>query len=216
MNEPLPVTTTTLRLQRMPKWYTGRSELIVVAGVLVLAVLLTIGTATMQVPEGTAFPGPQFFPIIVTVFLYGIAIALAVEVLVSPQRAHAAGETTELSTDMLEDLGAIDETSEIRVIAPEQAAAEQVEIPPTRMDWKTIGITLAAIALFIVILQPVGWLISAAVLFWALSWAFGSTRPVFDIGVSVIASSIIQIAFGAGLGLSLPAGIMEGALSWIS
>lgn len=60
-NEPR-ATTTALRLQRMPKWYTGRSELIVVAGVLVLAVLLTIGIVTMQVPEGAAFPGRSSSP----------------------------------------------------------------------------------------------------------------------------------------------------------
>lgn len=151
-----------------------------------------------------------------TVFLYAVAIALAIEVIVSPKRAHAAGETTELSTDMLEDLGALDSTSELHVVAPEQGAAAQTEIAPVGIDWKTVAVTVGSLAAFIVVLQPVGWLISAAGLFWALSWAFGSRRPLLDIGVSIIASSIIQIAFGAGLGLSLPAGIMEGAFAWIS
>ncbi|ALJ19988.1 tripartite tricarboxylate transporter TctB family protein [Microbacterium sp. No. 7] len=210
VNEPPVATTTTTRLQRMPRWYTGRSELIVVAGVLLLAVGLTIGIVTMRVPEGTAFPGPQFFPIIVAVFLYGVAIALAIEVLVSPKRAHAAGETTEVSTDMLEDLGGLDATSEIRVVAPETAVAAPSDTAQSRLDWRTVGITVAALVVFILILEPVGWLVSAALLFWLLTWAFGSRRPLFDIGVAVITSSIIQIAFGAGLGLSLPAGILGG------
>ncbi len=214
--EPPTATTGTLRLAATPRWYTGRSELIVVAGVLVLAIGLTVGIVTMQVPEGTAFPGPQFFPIIVTVFLYGVAIALAISVMVSPRRAHVADDPTELSTDMLEDLGGIDETTEIRVVAPEDLVAAQTDVPEARLDWKTIGITVGAIAAFIVALPLLGWLISAAGLFWALAWAFGSKRPLFDIGIAVIVSSIVQLAFGLGLGLSLPAGILEGAFPWIS
>lgn len=214
--EPPTATTGTLRLAATPRWYTGRSELIVVAGVLVLAIGLTVGIVTMQVPEGTSFPGPQFFPIIVTVFLYGVAIALAISVMVSPRRAHVADDPTELSTDMLEDLGGIDETTEIRVVAPEDLVAAQTDVPEARLDWKTIGITVGAIAAFIVALPLLGWLISAAGLFWALAWAFGSKRPLFDIGIAVIVSSIVQLAFGLGLGLSLPAGILEGAFPWIS
>ena len=214
--EPPTATTGTLRLAATPRWYTGRSELIVVAGVLVLAIGLTVGIVTMQVPEGTAFPGPQFFPIIVTVFLYGVAIALAISGMVSPRRAHVADDPTELSTDMLEDLGGIDDTTEIRVVAPEDLVAAQTDVPEARLDWKTIGITVGAIAAFIVALPLLGWLISAAGLFWALAWAFGSKRPLFDIGIAVIVSSIVQLAFGLGLGLSLPAGILEGAFPWIS
>ncbi len=214
--EPPTATTGTLRLAATPRWYTGRSELIVVAGVLVLAIGLTVGIVTMQVPEGTAFPGPQFFPIIVTVFLYGVAIALAISVMVSPRRAHVADDPTELSTDMLEDLGGIDDTTEIRVVAPEDLVAAQTDVPEARLDWKTIGITVGAIAAFIVALPLLGWLISAAGLFWALAWAFGSKRPLFDIGIAVIVSSIVQLAFGLGLGLSLPAGILERAFPWIS
>ncbi len=206
--------TAALRVQRMPRWYTGRSELIVVAGVLALAVGLTIGIVTMEVPAGAALPGPQFFPIIVTAFLYALAIALTVSVLASPRRAHVADDPTELSTDMLEDLGGIDRTAEIRVVAPEAIAVPVSDAPS--VDWKTVGITVGALALFIVVLPLLGWLISAAALFWALAWAFGSRRHLFDIGIAVIISSIIQLAFGVGLGLSLPAGILEGAFAWIS
>ncbi|WP_434811412.1 tripartite tricarboxylate transporter TctB family protein [Microbacterium sp. bgisy189] len=220
-----PQTTGTLRVQRMPRWYTGYGELVVTAAVLTLAIALTVGTVTMAVPEGTAFPGPQFFPIIVTVLLYGVGIAHGITVVRSPRRAHAAGEPTEISTDMLEDLGDLDATSEIRVLTPEQIAAARgdgadagtdVEATPAGTDWRTLGIAVAALAGFIVLLPILGWLISAAALFWVLAWNFGSKRPLFDIAVAAIVASIIQLAFGAGLGLSLPAGILEGAFPWIS
>ncbi|WP_200847213.1 tripartite tricarboxylate transporter TctB family protein [Microbacterium sp. 18062] len=216
ITEPPTDTTGTLRIQQTPRWFTGRSELIVVAGVLALAAAMTVGIVAMEVPEGTAFPGPQFFPIIVTVFLYGVGLALAVSVLVSPRRAHVSDDPTEVSTDMLEDLGSIDDTSEIRIVAPEGQVARQPESAATPIDWKTVGITVGALAAFIVVLPFVGWLLSAAGLFWVLSWAFGSRRPLLDIGTAIIISSFIQLAFGQGLGLSLPAGILEGAFPWIS
>ena len=214
--EPTAVTTGTLRALRTPRWFTGRSELIVVAGVLALAAGMTIGIVTMQVPDGTAFPGPQFFPIIVAAFLYAVGLALGISVLVSPRRAHVADDPTELSTDMLEDLGGLDATSEIRVVAPETLAAAHGATTPGGLDVKTVLITVGALVAFILALPVLGWLLSAAALFWVLAWAFGSARPLLDIGIAVIVSSFVQLAFGVGLGLSLPAGILEGAFPWIS
>ena len=65
---------------------------------------------------------------------------------------------------------------------------------------------------FVLLLKIVGWIICAAFLFWVVARALGSKRPVFDIGVSLLFSSAIQLAFNAGLGLPLPAGIIGGLL----
>ena len=213
MTEPSTLTAGSLRVQRTPRWYTGRSELVVVAGVFVLASFMTSGTATMQVPADVAFPGPQFFPMLVSGFLWLAGVGLLLEVLRTTRRSHVADDPVEISNEMLEDLGAIDETGEIRVVSPEDVASSSA---PARVDWRTLGITVVSLAAFIVVLPVLGWLLSAAALFWVLSWAFGSRRPLLDVGVSVIVSSLVQLAFGAGLGLSLPAGILEGLSPWIS
>lgn len=209
--EPPTLTTGALRVQRMPRWYTGRSELIVVAGVFALATFLAVGTATMDVREGSAFPGPQFFPTLVTAFLYAVGIALAIEVLRTTRREHVGDDPVEISDEMLQDLGGIDDTSEIRVVSPEDIRVSETDAPASGgSDRKTVLITAAALAAFILVLPFAGWLLSAAALFWVIAWAFGSTRPLFDIGVSAIVSALIQLAFGAGLGLSLPAGFLAG------
>jgi putative tricarboxylic transport membrane protein len=65
---------------------------------------------------------------------------------------------------------------------------------------------------FVLLLEPLGWIISAAALFWVVAYALGSRRPLFDIGVGLLFSSIIQLAFGTALGLSLPAGLAGGIL----
>jgi len=206
--------TSTLRAQSVPRWYTGRSELFVAAGVILVAVLLTVGTVTMTVPEEAAFPGPQFFPTIVAAFLYIVGIALAIEVLATRRRSHVADDPTEISDQMLAGLGALDATSEIRVVSPEELVPEVSHQP--RIDWRTLGITVGALVVFILLLPILGWLIMSAALFWTIAWAFGSRRPLFDIAVAALVAAFTQLAFGAALGLALPAGILGGVFSWIS
>ncbi|MBD8042485.1 tripartite tricarboxylate transporter TctB family protein [Arthrobacter sp. Sa2BUA2] len=77
-------------------------------------------------------------------------------------------------------------------------------------DWKSLGLVFFSFLAFALLLVPVGWLLSAALLFWGVSRALGSKRPLFDIGLALVFSSCIQLAFGAGLGLNLPGGILEG------
>jgi putative tricarboxylic transport membrane protein len=195
------------------RWLTGRSELVVSVLVLGLAVFLTVGTVTMDVPEGSGTPGPQFFPTIVAVLLYVLAVLLAVQVIRAP-RVVDGDNSVGLSADLLRDIGDIDTTSEIRVVRDSVRPVTRRRIDAT--DWRTTGFVFGALIVFVLILQPVGWLLSAAALFWLIARALGSRRPVFDIGVALIFSSFIQLAFSAGLGLNLPSGILTGVLSWIS
>lgn len=92
--------------------------------------------------------------------------------------------------------------------------SEQYEQLPgahrTFTDWRALGITLAAFVAFALLLQPLGWILSAALLFWLVSYALGSTRQLFDIGLAIVLSSAVQVAFSAGLGLNLPPGILGG------
>lgn len=214
--------TGTVRVLRTPRWYTGREELVMVVGTLVLGAVVAWGAATMEIPPDTPFPGPDFFPWIVAALLGALGIWLGIDVVRSPRRLHVAAEPHELSPDMLENLGSIDQTSEIRVIDPEAVVARADAADSTRthdqsrVDVKTVLLALAGLIVFTVILPVVGWILSAAALFWFMARIFGSARPLFDVGVAIILSSVIQLAFGAGLGLSLPGGFLEGAFSWIS
>ncbi|HKO32422.1 MAG TPA: tripartite tricarboxylate transporter TctB family protein, partial [Candidatus Limnocylindria bacterium] len=65
---------------------------------------------------------------------------------------------------------------------------------------------------FMVLLRPVGWIVAAAVLFWGVAYALGSRRPIFDVSVALVMSSLIQLTFGYLLGLNLPAGFLAGVM----
>jgi hypothetical protein len=89
-----------------PAFGTGRSEFVVVAVLYAVAILLTIGTATMNV-QGKSAPGPQFFPIIVCIVLYLVATLLAIQILRSPKVPDNSIHPGhgQFSADMLHDLG---------------------------------------------------------------------------------------------------------------
>lgn len=188
-------------------FWTGRSELTLVALLYLAAVLLTLGTISMDV-QGEAVPGPRFFPVLVCVLLYSTATFLAVHVLRHPHQPDTDPHPGhgDFSADMLRDLGDVDDES-TAARGPGASARWR-----TYSDWKTLGQILGAAAIFILVLQVVGWVLSAAFLFWVVCHALGSRRPVFDAGVALIFSSLIQLAFNAGLGLPLPPGFLEGLL----
>ncbi|PAY24045.1 hypothetical protein CEY15_05710 [Dietzia natronolimnaea] len=193
------------------RWWRQRTELGFAAGVLAIAAFMIVQTITMDVPEGVGAPGPRFFPGLVAGFLILTGGLLAISVIRTPRHTAATSTMGQLSTDMLEDLAAIDDHADSPATTAPAAGGDSEYVP---VDYRTTGIVIAGLVGFAILLQPVGWLVTASVLFWIVSRALGSRRPVFDIAVSVIFASVIQIAFSAGLGLGLPAGILEGVVPW--
>lgn len=182
-------------------WLTGRSELAVAALLLAIAVFLAWQTATMHVPPETDFPGPRFFPILVTILMTAAGVALAVVVAVKPP-VPAVDDTAPHETEPETNLGHMVQDRDTGTHPP---AAETI-------DWRTVGIVVGALVVFIVLLEPVGWLLSGAVLFFGTSYALGGRRVAFDIGIALVFSSVVQLLFVGALGLNLPAGILGGIL----
>jgi putative tricarboxylic transport membrane protein len=194
-----------------PRFRTGRSEFVVVAVLYGVAIFLTIGTATMNV-QGKSAPGPQFFPILVCIVLYLAATLLAIQILRKPNvpdnTIHPGHG--QFSADMLHDLGHVGKEEDAAYDdAPSQTPGKTWK---TYSDWRTVGLLLGSVVAFVALLELLGWIISAALLFWLVAYALGSRRHIFDIGVGLLFSSVIQLAFGAALGLSLPSGFTGGIL----
>ncbi|WP_343913021.1 tripartite tricarboxylate transporter TctB family protein, partial [Ornithinicoccus hortensis] len=63
---------------------------------------------------------------------------------------------------------------------------------------------------FALILETVGWIISAALVFWGITIGLGNRRYLFNLLIGLAMSSIMQLVFSGMLGLSLPPGVMGG------
>lgn len=194
---------------KITSFWSGRSELIVTAILLALAIALTIGTVTMDV-RGDTVPGPQFFPTLVCILLYALVVVHAISVLRTrrfPQGADPRSD--DFSPEMLAEFGGTERDTVLGSTGKRSRATGRVR---AYSDWKTIGLIVGGAAAFIITLPALGWVIASAGLYWVVCKALGSQRPVFDVGVSLLFSSITYLAFNVGLGLNLPAGFIEGLL----
>ena len=79
-------------------------------------------------------------------------------------------------------------------------------------DWKTVLPLVAAFVANILLIDWAGWVISGTVLFWGSVLALGSRHYVRDGLISVVLSLLTFYGFYLGLGISLPAGLLEGIL----
>ena len=93
----------------------------------------------------------------------------------------------------------------------EAEEGEDVDLS-TSVDWRTIGMLIAAFALNALLIEPLGWVISGALLFWGSAFALGNRHHVRGLAAGVALSLVTFYAFAIGLGVNLPAGILQGIL----
>ncbi|WP_159705511.1 tripartite tricarboxylate transporter TctB family protein [Arthrobacter sp. 18067] len=79
-------------------------------------------------------------------------------------------------------------------------------------DWKTVLPLAGAFILNILLIDWAGWVISGTVLFWGSVLALGSRRYIRDGLISIALSLLTFYGFYLGLGIALPAGLLEGIL----
>lgn len=75
-------------------------------------------------------------------------------------------------------------------------------------DWRTLGIMAATLTAHVLLLQPLGWLLSGTLLFWGVSFALDRRSPLLDLCVAVALAAIVQICFSGLLDVSLPSGLL--------
>jgi putative tricarboxylic transport membrane protein len=79
-------------------------------------------------------------------------------------------------------------------------------------DWRTVAIVAAAFIANALLIEPLGWPISGAILFWGAAFALGSRHYIRDAVIAVVLGVGSWYLFVLGLGISLPVGILEGIL----
>ena len=184
----------------------GMAELVVPGILVAIAIFLIIGTVNMAEPPSVQRPGPTFFPVIIIGLLLIMAVLYTVQML-RTVRARRAGLLQDEQEAHLDADG-----DPIEEIPPDVPPGREPWPANALSDWRALLTVLGSLVAFIVLLRPAGWIIAAAVLFWGVGYALGSRRPVFDVSVALVMSSVIQLIFGALLGLNLPAGFLAGVI----
>jgi putative tricarboxylic transport membrane protein len=93
----------------------------------------------------------------------------------------------------------------------EPEGGEDIELTG-RSDWRTVAMLAAAFVANALLIEPLGWPVSGAILFWGSAFALGSRHYIRDVAIAIVMSVGSWYLFVLGLGISLPVGILEGIL----
>jgi len=86
------------------------------------------------------------------------------------------------------------------------------DTPFQRADFATMAIVVVAIGLHVFLLERTGYIISAAISFWGVAYAFGA-KKIIRIGlIAFLFSTIVYLSFSQLLDIQLPKWIIEEAL----
>ena len=93
----------------------------------------------------------------------------------------------------------------------EMEAGEDIELNAPA-DWKTVGVLVGGFVANIALIEPLGWPLSGAILFYVAAFALGSRSPLRDIAIALGLGFLSYYLFSNLLGIPLPTGVLEGVL----
>ena len=93
----------------------------------------------------------------------------------------------------------------------EADAGEDID-PDMPSDWRTVGLLIALFIALILLVNPLGWAITSALFFAGAATVLGSKHYVRNLAIGVVLALASFYAFYSGLGIPLPAGILDGIL----
>jgi putative tricarboxylic transport membrane protein len=93
----------------------------------------------------------------------------------------------------------------------EADAGEDVD-PNTPGDWRTVGLLVGLFVAVIVLVNPLGWAITGTLLFAGAATILGNRHYIRNIVIGAALAVASFYAFYSGLGIPLPAGILDGIL----
>lgn len=77
------------------------------------------------------------------------------------------------------------------------------------IDWKTLGATVLVFFIYLVIFEPVGYLISTAVFLFVVARVLGSRAWLRDLVISSAVSLAIYLFFNSLMKVGLPKGLLQ-------
>ncbi|MFG2173911.1 tripartite tricarboxylate transporter TctB family protein [Streptomyces niveus] len=93
----------------------------------------------------------------------------------------------------------------------EPEAGEDVDLT-NPVDWRTVLLLIGAFVVNAVLIEPLGWVISGALLFWGTAFALGNRHYLRNLAIALALSLATFYTFAIGLGVNLPAGVLQGIL----
>ena len=81
--------------------------------------------------------------------------------------------------------------------------------PALPTDWPTVGMLVASLVVYLLLIERAGFVIASALLFFGATFAMGSRRIVRDLAIGFALSLTIYLVFTRALDLRLPVGVLN-------
>ena len=88
-----------------------------------------------------------------------------------------------------------------------QPKADTAVVEP--VPWRALGTLALGGCLFLLLVGRSGFIVAASLQFWFVARAFSVNRPLRDGAAAVLLAVAVYAGFSGGLGLALPAGLVE-------
>ena len=75
-----------------------------------------------------------------------------------------------------------------------------------------MGVLIGGFVANIVLIEPIGWPLSGAILFYVAAFALGSRSPLKDVAIALALGFASYFLFSDALGIPLPAGVLQGVI----
>src|SRR5690349_11307891 len=167
------------------------AEIVLGLGVTALGAFILFEAGAIKVAPVYAKVGPRDIPILFGTILAVLGLALA-------WQSWRAKSPTRLDPPSVMD-----------------APGSLLDAPGTGgdvTDWLPLGAIAAGLVQQILLLEPLGFVPTAAILFFCVAFGFGSRRYLRDALIGIVLAIVSYVGFVNVLGLHLPAGILGGAL----
>ena len=93
----------------------------------------------------------------------------------------------------------------------EADAGEDID-PEAPGDWRTVGLLVALFVAMILLVNPLGWVVMGTLFFAGSATVLGSKHYLRNFLIGLVRALASFYAFYSGLGIPLPAGILDGIL----
>jgi putative tricarboxylic transport membrane protein len=92
---------------------------------------------------------------------------------------------------------------------PDEAYAREVAAEEAATQWPTVGLLLAGMLAYALVLSPLGYPVATAVFFAFAARTLGSSALVRDVALGLAVGIVIWFGFTQILGVALPAGLLD-------
>jgi putative tricarboxylic transport membrane protein len=97
-------------------------------------------------------------------------------------------------------------------VRPDLDLARHVQAEAATTDWKTTGLTMAALVGYALVLGVLGYILATTVFIPVSASILGSRRPGRDVAVGAMIGIVVYVGFTQFLGVRLPAGLLDPVL----